>query len=122
MNVIWHRPYQNIWWSNASHGRLVIVFSICFAIGKGGCPLRISPIAAWLTVPALVVTCLSRPRRPLIEAGLAPFDEHDPEINHDKMKHERMGLPHNRKRKATGRADRFRRVSQRTPSFACVRS
>jgi hypothetical protein len=32
----------------------------------------------------------------------------DPEINQDKMKHEWMGLPYNGKRKATGRADRFR--------------
>jgi hypothetical protein len=74
--------------------------------------MRISPHAAWMTAPALVVTCLSRPRRRQVEAGLAPFDEDDPEINQDKMKHKRMGFSHNRKRKATGRADRFRRVSQ----------
>jgi hypothetical protein len=51
---------------------------------------------------------LARRRRGIdrqIEAGLASFDEDDPEIKEDKMKHERMGLPH--KRKATGRADLF---------------
>jgi hypothetical protein len=91
-------------------------------MGKEGSPLRISSHAAWMTAPALVVTCLSRPWRRQIEAALAPFDEDAPEINQDKMKHERMGLPHNRNRKATGRADRLRRLSQGMPSFACVRS
>jgi hypothetical protein len=61
-------------------------------MGKGGCPLRISPHAAWMTSPTLVATCLSRPRRPQIEADLAPFDEDDPEINQDKMKRERKGF------------------------------